>query len=472
MTKTDKEKRLKGSLKNAKAKLQRREARIAKLEARIADMEAELKKKRNEPCYGPRSQEYYKRIPGHQFSEFVIRYAILLRCETNASSRDVVAAIEGLAKLTHGLVDEVPTHNTIDNWVRKCGLDEIRHTPEALKDMDYAVVIDECMMIGSEKLLPVLAVPAEHQGRPLQLNDVKVIGFNVKPSWSAETVSVTLNQNIEAVGKKPSYTISDNGRTMSKAIGLSNYTWHRDISHTLAMFMERVYKDDTDFVDFNKKLVTCKQQYCMKEIAYLQSPSQRTKARFMNLSDYIRWADNMLQIFHKLSRHEREAFSFLRTYASFVEEMKEMVSCIHFIETQMKHNGLSKKTIAVCRRHVCRTVMCGNGRMRRVGQQILDYLAEEEPLLKDNETVNNSSDIIESIFGIFKYNQSPNKLNGVTARVLHLPVILAYTGECVPMNYNLKERLCRTKIRDINLWRDENLMENLVAKRITTLKTA
>ena len=44
MTKTDKEKRLKGSLKNAKAKLQRREARIAKLEARIADMEAELKK--------------------------------------------------------------------------------------------------------------------------------------------------------------------------------------------------------------------------------------------------------------------------------------------------------------------------------------------------------------------------------------------------------------------------------------------
>ena len=36
----------------------------------------------------------------------------------------------------------------------------------------------------------------------------------------------------------------------------------------------------------------------------------------------------------------------------------------------------------------------------------------------------------------------------------------------------IKERLCRTKIKDIELWRDENLMENLVAKRIKTLKTA
>ena len=116
--------------------------------------------------------------------------------------------------------------------------------------------------------------------------------------------------------------------------------------------------------------------------------------------------------------------------------------------------------------------MCGNDRMRRVGQQVLDYLAEEELLLKDNETVNNSSDIIESTFGIFKYKQSPNKLNGVTARVLHLPVILAYAGESVSKSYNVKERLCRTKIMDINLWRYENLMENLVAKRIRTLKTA
>ena len=396
----------------------------------------------------------------------------MLRCETNASPRDIVTAIGGLAKLTYGLVDEVPSYNTIDNWARKCGLDEIKHTSEALKDIDYAAVIDECMMIGSQKLFPVLSVPAEHKGRPLQLEDVHVIGFHVQSSWNAEDASKALDTDIEAIGKRPKYAISDNESSMRKAVGLSGYTWHRDVSHTLAVFMERVYKYDPYFVDLNKRIVTCKQQYCMKEIAYLQSPSIRSKARFMNLSESVDWADTMLQIFHNLSEHEREVFSFIPAYASFIEEMKDIVSCIHFIEAEMKYNGLSKDTISVCRKHVYKTAMCGGDRMRKVGQYILNYLAEEERLLADNEIINNSSDIIESTFGIFKYRQSPNKLNGITARVLHLPVILAYTGESVSKNYNIKERLCRTKIKDIELWRDENLMENLVAKRIKTLKTA
>ncbi|MCQ2082864.1 MAG: hypothetical protein MJZ11_14555, partial [Lachnospiraceae bacterium] len=264
----------------------------------------------------------------------------MLRCETNASPRDIVTAIGGLAKLTYGLVDEVPSYNTIDNWARKCGLDEIKHTSEALKDIDYAAVIDECMMIGSQKLFPVLSVPAEHKGRPLQLEDVHVIGFHVQSSWNAEDASKALDTDIEAIGKRPKYAISDNESSMRKAVGLSGYTWHRDVSHTLAVFMERVYKDDPYFVDFNKRMVTCKQQYCMKEIAYLQSPSIRSKARFMNLSESVDWADTMLQIFHNLSEHEREVFSFIPAYASFIEEMKDIVSCIHFIEAEMKYNGL------------------------------------------------------------------------------------------------------------------------------------
>lgn len=374
--------------------------------------------------------------------------------------------------MTVGLVDNVPSYNTIDNWTRKCGLDEIKHTPEVLENIDYAVVLDECMMIGSEKLLPVLAVPSKHQGHPLQLNDVRVVGFNVKTSWTAESVSKALDLNVKVIGKNPKYVITDNDHKVRNAVGLSGYTWHRDISHTLAMFMERVYKNDTEYVDFNKKMATCKKQNCMMDIAYLQSPSQRTKARFMNLSDSVDWAERMLLLYPRLSQHEREVFSFIPEYASFIEEMKEMVSYIQFIETEMKYHGLSHHTISVCKKHVSHSIMQGNERMRRVGKQILDYLTEEEHLLGDNDVVNNSSDVIESLFGIFKYKQSLNKLNGVTAFALHLPVILAFAGESVSENYNVKERLCRTKIKDIYLWRDENLMENLVAKRIKTMKTA
>lgn len=269
MSKTDHDKRLKSSLKNTKAQLKRREDKIARLEAKVAQLEEEAKKKSSCPHYGPNSPEYCNIIPGHQFSEFVVRYAISLRCETNCSTRDIVTAIERLADLTIGLVDNVPSYNTIDNWTRKCGLDELKHAPESLKEMDYAVIIDECMMIGNEKLLPVLAVPAGHQGHPIQPADVKFVGFNVRAGWNAGAVAQTLATNIEAIGTKPKYVITDNDSKMRKAVRLSGYTWHRDISHTLAMFMERVYKDDAEFVDFNKKVDICKKRHCMKDIAYL-----------------------------------------------------------------------------------------------------------------------------------------------------------------------------------------------------------
>lgn len=45
MAKTDKNKCLKSSLKNAKAKVKRRDERIANLEAEIAELKAEAKKK-------------------------------------------------------------------------------------------------------------------------------------------------------------------------------------------------------------------------------------------------------------------------------------------------------------------------------------------------------------------------------------------------------------------------------------------
>ena len=81
-------KQLKSSLKNTKAQLKRREAKIARLEARNSQLEAEAKK-RERQTYGAKSEEYYKTIPGHQFSEFVVQITIAIRCATNASPRDI-----------------------------------------------------------------------------------------------------------------------------------------------------------------------------------------------------------------------------------------------------------------------------------------------------------------------------------------------------------------------------------------------
>jgi len=62
-----------------------------------------------------------------------------------------------------GLLGTIPCYNSIENWVKKCGLKVYETAGVSLKNVDYAGVIDESMMIGSEKLLLTLGVPAEHR---------------------------------------------------------------------------------------------------------------------------------------------------------------------------------------------------------------------------------------------------------------------------------------------------------------------
>jgi hypothetical protein len=58
---------------------------------------------------------------------------------------------------------------------------------EITKD-DYALIVDESMMIGSEKMLLTLGVKAAHQGKALSHNDVEVVGISVRPSWNSQSI--------------------------------------------------------------------------------------------------------------------------------------------------------------------------------------------------------------------------------------------------------------------------------------------
>lgn len=62
---------------------------------------------------------------------------------------------------------------------------------------------------------------------------------------------------------------------------------------------------------------------------------------------------------------------------------------------------------------------------------MLEYFNREEALLTANMSINVSSDIIESTFGIYKSKKSPNKLYGVTSFVLTIPLYPKVSNESV-----------------------------------------
>jgi hypothetical protein len=136
-----------------------------------------------------------------------------------------------------------------------------------------------------------------------------------------------------------------------------------------------------------------------------------------------------------------------------------------------RHIGLSQKTAGECRRKIEKSLLSGNSRMMKLGNEIIEFIRKEAALFNlQTAGRNNSSDILESLFGIFEARKSPNKLYGVTSFILFVPVQAKLKGKKQAKLFDFKTALKKIKLSDIDAWADKNLSTNLVNMRTECLK--
>lgn len=395
-----------------------------------------------------------------------------LYTQVNCGFRQVVEILNIINDAFEGLLGKIPCHNTIENWVKKCGLSVHEKAGGALQSNKYAQIIDESMMIGSEKLLMILGIPAEHQGRALAYSDINFLKMAVAQSWNGEKIGEQIKTAAEKVGHDPLYVISDNASVMTKGIRCSGIPQQRDISHTLGMLLERIYRNESDFNQYLKLMTEVKFKYNMTKVAYLLPPTQRTIARFMNLSGWVKWSSKMLYNYSGFSHEEQTVFSFIPQNASLIDELSEVTKCINIIESTCKTKGFSKETIIKCKEAVEKHLFKGNTRMIKLGVSINTFLDEEAKLITEEIIHNNSSDIIESIFGKYKARKSSNKLNGVTSFILFLPICAKLSSGPKRKLFDFKDALENKRMKHLEDWKKENLTQNLAQLRTNRLKNA
>ena len=400
----------------------------------------------------------------------MVRLSTTLYTRIHCGFRQVVKMMEVINEAFDGVLGKVPCHTTIENWVKKCGLKVYETAGTEWQGTEYAQMVDESMMIGSEKLLLTLGVPAAHSERPLRCTDVQILDMAVAASWNGENISEHLQTAAHRVGHAPLYVISDNASVMNKGIRCSGFPQQRDISHSLGMLLERVYKNANDFKAYLKLMTEPKFKHNMKKIAYLLPPRQRTVARFMNLSEWVNWSSRLLRNYHTLSVEERAVFAFVPQNASLIDELSEVIQCVNQIEFLCKHKGFSSETVGACRQKIRQCLLRGNSRMIRLGESIWRFLTEEEKVLSPHIAHNNSSDIIESLFGQYKARKSFNKLNGVTPFILFLPIYTQLNGPIPNKLFDFKEALEEKRMEHLELWKKDHLSPNLAQLRNQCLK--
>lgn len=397
---------------------------------------------------------------------------VLIYVRTGCGLRTVISIIRIFEEVIGDPLGKLPCYNSVANWVRKLGLSV--YEEDAPQGRKYAHIIDESIMINKEKLLVVLGVPAEHTGKPLNHDDVTVLGMHIGKCFKRDYVKEAIEKASDKTGGSPEYGISDGAHNLVGGFKDAGIAHHLDISHTLGNCMKHVYGKDPEFVSLTEKLGKIRLQYHLTDKAWLLPPNMRAMARFMNLREWVTWGQKMLDCLGSLDDDMKEAYSFLLQYRDLIDELGVCVESVTYLETLCKREGFGLRTNALCQHHIIRNLI-GNATNRRacVGLRMLDYFKRQAAVLNDSRQIRNiSSDIIESEFGILKSKVSSNKLNGFTRMILMLPLYPKIVVYSDAKKQNFKVRLANVKLKDIDLWAKENLSPNRVVLRSRTLNNA
>ncbi|MDQ6480552.1 hypothetical protein [Dyadobacter sp. LHD-138] len=209
----------------------------------------------------------------------------------------------------------------------------------------------------------------------------------------------------------------------------------------------------------------------MKPTAYLLPPRQRSIARFMNLSKTVKWAASMLGIQSGFNEDQQKAFDFLNSYKGLIRELGIVFEMVNVLLRILKNEGLCYGSIAAC----IEKCSLYNGpiypKIERLICRIKDYLQGEKEKLPDSQTLwHVSSDVIESLFGLYKSRKASNSLHGVTPFALSLPLFTKTHRESSTIHCDFKQALESVFMANLKQWNTDNLIVNQVNRRIQAFK--
>lgn len=407
-------------------------------------------------------------IQGHKYSRHVVSLCISLYALSGCSLRGVIRVLMCL-QLELGLkIEEIPSKSTVQNWIQKVGYYEYTHYGESTYEGGYALIIDECMVIGQQRMVVALGLPSiKIEEEATKLGDVRVLYIAVESSWDYKEIEKLLQKVTEKMGKSPDYVISDGAGNLKKGIKEANLVRLCDIGHEIGKFLEQTYSKNEEYNAFTKAAALVKYKEVMKDTSYLLPPKQRAIARFMNMSGTVNWAHKLLNAFKNLNPAEQQIFDWLKTYKNLIIELENTFNLAHLIMKIIKNKGLSHQNIAEC----VDLMNQSTGKVPApIITKILTYFEVEKEKLPNDETIwHASSDVIESLFGKYKTTAASNKLNGVTPHVLSLCVFTHFEGQKELIYETVREALQQVSMSDLHDWKHTYLIDNQIVRRQNVL---
>ena len=388
----------------------------------------------------------------------IVQFFLLTKINTSASFRGVSKTLV-IFQCSLNIHCKSPSYQTGLLWVKKVGYYQLQKPKENADD--WIIIVDESIGVGQEKVLVVLGIRRSkiEFNRPLKIQDLEPLLVKSKERWTGDMIAGQLRIVKKQIGNIL-YAVTDSCSTLKKGLREAEINHTYDLTHSIAIALERIYKKNNNFKEYTHKMGQMRIKLCNSKYAHLIPPNQRSKSRFLNIDIISSWGMKVLKALETttISIEERKQLLWVKEKQSLIEEMNNIIDAVKQISILLKTNGLSKKT-----KRQCTSILkqYKTGKMKIFREHMIKYLEGNiQNIQKRGEHLLCSSDIIESTFGRYKNEISKNPMSGITDLALIIPALTINLSR-----EEIKKAIDYSTAKQLKQWNKENLCESLSVKR-------
>ena len=359
-------------------------------------------------------------------------------------------------------IPSIPSYSSSRLWLLRVGYYKLTRKKEVASD--WVWIVDFTIQAGNLKCLTIVGLRLskwDHQRSDPALchQDVEPIELVPVRQANGEIVYQQLEETIHKTGV-PRQIIADWGSDVKA--GIEKFI-HRhpqtdfiyDVKHFTANLLEREFKTDLMWTEFRKWASQTKTQLHQTAWSHLEPPNQRSKSRYMNMEVLIDWGLKGLAFLDEIEAHvdskaEQKAIGqqldWLFQFREDLTQWQEIMSLIEKTETFVRTNGFFQGCDEQLR-PLLRLSSTATERTFKIRWSLIEYVLDNSLKARPQERLLGSSEVIESIFGKFKYMQHEHQKGSLTGMVLAIPAMVAKTTQDV-----IQQAMETVPVQEVRVW--------------------
>lgn len=312
---------------------------------------------------------------------------------------------------THNTIPKAPSHETCIQWNLKVGLYKLQRDKRSVNE--WCWFVDHVLGSGPMKCLAVLGIPKsvlqEKNDLTLCLDDVEPFGLIPMSHSTGKEVNEALLQISSQTGIIPRNIVSDHGSDLW--LGIKNYCKehgnktleHYDVCHKVAAELKKLFLGDSLWNKFSEHAAQAKRELYNTEGVCYAPPNQRRKARYQNTDILIGWACKILACKEQIPLPVLHKLKWVFDYQESIIHWQQWIEIGQETRNEIRRCGFGDDTEDRLTQRLLSIKMTKTS--ENLACNFIDYIAFESSKLSYGEKSFGSTEIIESLFGYYKYTQ-------------------------------------------------------------------